>query len=214
MPDTAPPQPNNRAERRAAARQAARGNTGPDPSGGRGNGGGAAAGPGTAKNAGTGKSGAGKNAGPPAEKVPSKPLTRLLKIAIAVAIVCVGGGLVGLWYGLHRENIPSAPAREAAQTFFNDLQTNSYHDAYLYLCTTTKHSFTETAFVQDEQNKLPLLSYTIVTVATSRVDGQPAATATVNINRGRGASTSIEHHSVPMIQDPTSKQWLICGEPY
>jgi len=214
MPDTAPPQPNNRAERRAAARSAARGNTG---SSGRGNGGGrssdgggggASSGPG-----GTG-SGRGRNAGPTPEKVPSKPLTRLLKIAIAVAVVCVAGGLAGLWYGLHRETIPSAPAREAAQTFFNDLQTKSYHDAYLYLCSTTQHSFNETTFVKNEQDKLPLLSYTIVTVSTSRVNGQPAATATVNVNRGRGASTSIEHHSVPMIQDPTTKQWLICGEPY
>ena len=211
MPDNAPSQPNNRAERRAAARQTTRGNTGPRNGGGGGASGGAgsAGGPGSGKGGGTGK-----NAGPPPEKVPSKPLTRLLKIAIAVAVVCVAGGLVGLWYGLHRETIPSAPAREAAQTFFNDLQTKSYHDAYLYLCSTTKHSFTETSFVQDEQNKLPLLSYTIVTVSTSRVDGQPAATATVNVNRGQGASTSIEHHSVPMVQDATTKQWLICGEPY
>ena len=70
-------------------------------------------------------------------------------------------------------------------------------------------SFTEAQFVTGEQNKATVDSYTIANVTTQHVNGSPAGTVVVNLTRG---ANTIEHHSVPMVQQ--GGRWYVCGEPY
>jgi Domain of unknown function (DUF4878) len=136
-------------------------------------------------------------------------LNRFLRTAVYVAIVCVVGAIIAIYFALKSPSVPTGPARSAAQNFFNDLKASSYHDAYGSLCSITKQSFTQDQFVSGQQSLPAVDGYTITKVTTQRVNGSPAATVTVDFTRHGG---TIEHHNVPMVQE--SGRWLVCGEPY
>jgi hypothetical protein len=135
--------------------------------------------------------------------------TRFRRTAIWVGAVCIVGAIIAIYFGVKSPSVPVGPPRVAAQNFFNDLKTKSFHDAYGSLCSITKQSFTEDQFVSGQQSLSAIDSYTITNVTTQRVNGAPAATVIVNFTRAGG---TIEHHNVPLVED--GSRWLICGEPY
>jgi hypothetical protein len=143
----------------------------------------------------------------PAE--PKATFARFRRTAMWVGAICIVGAIIAIYFGVRSPSIPVGPPRTAAQNFFNNLKTKNFHDAYGSICAITKQSFTEDQFVSGQQGLKTLDTYTITKVTTQRVNGSPAATAVVDLNRAGGA---IEHHSVPMVED--SGRWLICGEPY
>jgi Domain of unknown function (DUF4878) len=137
------------------------------------------------------------------------PLTRLMRAAIYVGAICVIGVIIAIYFGIRSPSVPVAPARSAAQNFFNDLKTRNFHSAYGSLCGITKQTFTEDQFVSGQQDLAALNTYSIAKVTTQRVNGSPAATVVVDLTRAGG---TIEHHSVPMVESGHS--WHVCGEPY
>ena len=137
------------------------------------------------------------------------PLTRLVRAAIYVGVICVIGVVIALYFGIRSPSVPVAPARSAAQNFFNDLRTKNFHSAYGSLCGITQQTFTEDQFVSGQQSMPALDTYTIAKVTTQRVNGSPAATAVVDLTRAGG---TIEHHNVPMVE--SGHRWYVCGEPY
>jgi len=134
---------------------------------------------------------------------------RSRRTVVSVAAVCVIGAIIAIYFAVRSPNIPTGPVRSTAQTFFNDLKTKNFHDAYGSLCAVTRQSFTEEQFVSSQEQLSTVDTFTIVSVSTQRVDGAPAGTAVVNLMRNSG---TIEHHSIPMVKQ--GDQWFVCGEPY
>jgi len=148
-----------------------------------------------------------KTSEPPAEG--RKPLSRPARVTLWVIAVFAVAVVVAIYFGVRNPSVPTGPPRLAAQDFFNDLETGNFHDAYGSLCTVTQQSFTEAQFVNLEQGKSPVVSFTITKVSTAHVNGAPSANIVVDFNR-RG--NTIDHHNVPMVEQ--NGRWYVCGEPY
>ena len=131
---------------------------------------------------------------------------RLVLIAGIVAALCLGGGAIAVYFGIANPDVPSGPPTAAAKGFLNDLQTQSYHDAYTFLCTTEQSSLTEDDFVTGMRNAKPVQRYTIDNVDTKKVDNIPSATAQVTVTHAGG---DVSHETVLLRE--SGDIWQVCG---
>jgi hypothetical protein len=131
---------------------------------------------------------------------------RLLLLAGVVAALCLAGGAIAVYFGITNPTIPTGPPTAAAKSFLNDLQTQSYHDAYTFLCATAQSSVTEDDFVTQLKAGHAVTRYSIDGIDTKKVDNVPSATVTVTVTRDGGAVT----HETVLLREP-GDSWQVCG---
>jgi hypothetical protein len=131
---------------------------------------------------------------------------RLLLIAGIVAALCLGGGAIAVYFGIANPTVATGPPTTAAKGFLNDLQTQSYHDAYTFLCQTVQTSMSEDDFVTGLRNGKQLQRYTVDGVDTKKVDNIPSATVSVTVTHDGG---DVSHETVLLREDGDT--WHVCG---
>jgi hypothetical protein len=131
---------------------------------------------------------------------------RLMLVAGIVVALCLGGGAIAVYFGIANPSVPAGPPTAAARSFLNDLQTQSYHDAYTFLCQTVQSSLTEDDFVTELRAGRTLQSYTVTGTDTSKVDNIPSAKVSVTVTRAGGSQSD---ETVLMRED--GDIWQVCG---
>lgn len=132
----------------------------------------------------------------------------LIVVACVLAVLCVAGA-VGGYLIYHSVTSAIQPARNTTREFVNDLQTGQVTDAYGYLCTSTKASFTPQAFQAYVAAQPPITRYAFTGFSLSSVNGQKTATVDADLIAPSGA---VEHHSFLLLYQ--GGQWYVCGQPY
>lgn len=131
---------------------------------------------------------------------------RLLLIAGVVVALCLGGGAIAVYFGIANPDVATGPPTTAAKNYLNDLQTQSYHDAYTYLCATVQSSLTEDDFVTEMKGEKTLQSYKVDGTDTQKVDNVPSATVSVSLTYAGG---DVSQRTVLLREDGDT--WHVCG---
>jgi len=131
---------------------------------------------------------------------------RLMLLAGVVVMLCLVGGAIAVYFGVTNPSVETGPPTTAAKGFLNDLQTQRYHDAYTFMCSTVQSSIPEDDFVTRMHGAKTITRYAVDGVDTKKVDNIPSATVRVTVTRDGGGVT----HDTVLLRE-AGNSWQVCG---
>ncbi|WP_435207627.1 Rv0361 family membrane protein [Micromonospora sp. bgisy143] len=129
----------------------------------------------------------------------------LLVLAGVLAVCCVVGSCVGLWFyrSLKRE---VGPARSVAVGYIDDVRAGDYSGAYGRLCERVRTAMTQEDFSRVQAAQLEISSYEITGVYVNNYNGRLTATATVTmVQKSTGAQAT---QTMGLVKE--DDEWRVC----
>ena len=153
---------------------------------------------------------AGMMYGPPQPPPRRSHTTRNILIIVgAVLLLCCGGAVAGGFALFRTVQNTMGPARDKADDFLTQVESDQVDAAYQSLCQQTRDQFSLDRFGQlvGAQPKLTRHSITGTNVANN--NGAVSATVNTRLYYADGSSAA---HPVDLIK--VSGAWWVCGQPY
>src|SRR5690348_3528442 len=102
----------------------------------------------------------------------------IVLIAVVLLLLCCGGG----GYAIYRAVASaSAPVRDAANGFVDDLQANRVDAAYDKLCGTTKQAYTREAFADYVGRQRKITKHQTTSFSVNSTNGQSTGSVTMRL---------------------------------
>ncbi|MER7589826.1 hypothetical protein ABTW72_20055 [Micromonospora sp. NPDC127501] len=131
--------------------------------------------------------------------------TVLIVVGALLAVCCVIGTCVGLWFYRSIRNSVE-PAGAAATGFVDDVQAGNYPGAYGWLCDRVRDGMTQEEFARVQAAQLKISSYEITNVNVNNVNGRLTATATVEaVQEATGARLT---QGLALVKE--DGEWRVC----
>ena len=130
----------------------------------------------------------------------------ILAIVAVALLLCCGG--VG--YGIYRLVWGStAPARDAATSFVQNLEHGELNAAYESLCTQTRESFSRERFSDFLATQEKITGHSTVGFSVNSAGGRDTATVTMQLTHPSGGTT---RHEFALVKEGGT--YHVCGDPY
>ncbi|WP_439650395.1 Rv0361 family membrane protein [Micromonospora carbonacea] len=118
---------------------------------------------------------------PPKPRRPGRTTRTVIIVAAVVALLCCAGALTGggIWF-FRTVQGATAPARDAATAYLDDVRDGNHPEAYARLCEEVRSQLTEEEFARARAAEPPLGGYRVTsTEVSSSTGGRPRAEVTV-----------------------------------
>jgi hypothetical protein len=149
---------------------------------------------------------------PPDPGYPPPPQPRkrrwplILAIVLVALLLCCGGA----GYGIYRffANV-SAPARDAANSFVEQLERGDIDAAYSSLCGPTKEAYSRAEFDDYLATQQKITGHSTTGFDVQSSGGQSTATVTMRLTYADG---STRQHVFELLKEGST--YRVCGDPY
>jgi hypothetical protein len=140
---------------------------------------------------------------PPRKRFPWKTV---IIVAVVLLLLCCGGG----GYGIYRVFVAgSAPVRDPANAFVDDLQGRRVDKAYDSLCNSTKQSFSREKFHGYVETDTQVTGHSITGFSLNTTNGKKTGQVTMKLNYIDG---SVRTHVFQLVEE--GGKYRVCGDPY
>jgi hypothetical protein len=131
--------------------------------------------------------------------------TILIVIVIALVLCCGGGG-----FGLYKFlSSVSAPVRNAANAFADDLAADRLDSAYGRLCADTQKQYPPDAFTQYVHDQPKFTKHSTRGFSTNDDNGRHTGTVTMDLVLTDGSK---QQHVFELVKEGDA--YKVCGDPY
>jgi hypothetical protein len=140
---------------------------------------------------------------PPRKRFPWK--TVIIVAAVLLVLCCAGGG-----YGIYRLFAAgSAPVRDPANEFVEDLQAGRTQEAYDSLCNSTKQQFSYDKFQGYVESDQKVTGHSITGFSINTTNGRKTGQVTMKLSYADG---SVRTHVFQLAEE--GGRYRVCGDPY
>jgi flagellar basal body-associated protein FliL len=144
---------------------------------------------------------------PPQAPAPRKrPWKKILLIVAVVLVLCCGGGGFAIYRVLKSA---SAPVRDAANTFVEDVAADRVDAAYASLCSATKQKFSSAQFAEYVHGRRKITKHHTIGFSVNKTAGRDTGSVTMRLTYSDG---STEEHMFGLVKE--GDDYHVCGDPY
>jgi hypothetical protein len=124
-------------------------------------------------------------------------------------VLCCGGAGIGGFFLYKDIKTATDPARQTAESFVSDLESDNVDAAYGLLSTHTRGSYTRDAFDQCLAKQPKIRSHKVTGVNVANVNGHTSATVNMALTQDSGFT---DQHTFTLVEE--NGGWKVCGQPY
>jgi hypothetical protein len=145
---------------------------------------------------------------PPPPKKSHTLRTVLIIIGVLLVLCCGGLAVGGVWLFSTAKNT-IGPARDQANEFVQDLESQNATAAYDKLCTATRERFTQQDLIRVMAADPRIVSHKVTGFNVNKTNGVSTADITMELTDNAGATGK---HTFHMVKE--NGTWYVCGNPY
>jgi hypothetical protein len=135
-----------------------------------------------------------------------RPWKKILLVVAIVLVLCCGGGGFGIYRVLKSA---SAPVRDAANGFVDDLTADRIDAAYGSLCSSTKQKFSSAQFADHVRGQRKITKHSTIGFSVNKTAGRDTGSVTMRLTHSDG---STEEHMFGLVKE--GGDYHVCGDPY
>jgi hypothetical protein len=140
---------------------------------------------------------------PPRKRFPWKTV---IIVAVVLVLLCCGGG----GYGIYRVFVAgSAPVRDSANAFVDDLQAGRIDAAYNSLCSSTKQEFSREKFDGYLATVQKITGHSVTGFSLNTTNGKKTGQVTMKLTYFDGSTGT---HVFELVEE--GGKYRVCGDPY
>ncbi|WP_212829680.1 DUF4878 domain-containing protein [Catellatospora sp. TT07R-123] len=144
---------------------------------------------------------------PPPPPPAKSNVKRILVVVAIVLALCCGGVIAGgalLFRGVEEA---TAPARDAAVGYIQDVTAGDYHGAYGRLCDKVRTETSEAEYTRIQAAQLKISKYEVIGTSVKTMNTTTSAVITMRITQAETGAVMTQ--SFPLLKE--DGQWRVCG---